>query len=186
VASSHTADESFDREYKDNYDGIDWSRFQRFMKPPTTSRSTPSWIYQHGYCVVLRSDMETVHFVCKFCHVHKYIAAGLPGVYLAAATTGAARHLEDMRPSHGHLRPGRAREGQQASPLRRMFNSGITVSQAIANELSNFNIQRFRLAAVGWLVDNNHPLSEFEKPAFRDMIAAANPQRRRFGRVTTV
>jgi hypothetical protein len=57
-----------------------------------------------------------------------------------------------------------------------MFNAGNTVSQAVANELSNFNIQRFRLAAVGWLVDNNHPLSEFEKPAFRDMIAAANPQ----------
>jgi hypothetical protein len=50
------------------------------------------------------------------------------------------------------------------------------VPQEVANELSNFNIQRFRLAAVGWLVDNNHPLSEFEKPAFRDMIATANPE----------
>jgi hypothetical protein len=50
------------------------------------------------------------------------------------------------------------------------------VPQDVANELGNFNIQRFRLAAVGWLVDNNHPLSEFEKPAFRDMIAMANPE----------
>jgi hypothetical protein len=57
-----------------------------------------------------------------------------------------------------------------------MFDAGIAVSQAVANELSNFSIQRFRLAAVGWLVDNNHPISEFEKPAFRSMIAAANPQ----------
>ena len=48
--------------------------------------------------------------------------------------------------------------------------------QDVANELSNFSIQRFRLAAVGWLVDNNHPLSEFEKPAFRHMIAMANPE----------
>jgi hypothetical protein len=55
-----------------------------------------------------------------------------------------------------------------------MFDAGIAVSQAVANELSNFSIQRFRLAAVGWLVDNNHPISEFEKPAFRSMIAAAN------------
>jgi len=140
VASSHTADEPFDREYEDNYDGIDWSHLQRFMKPPTTSRCTVSWIHQHGYRVVLRSDVETVYFVCKFCHVHKYINAGLPSVHPAAATTGAARYLEDMRPGYGHLRPGRAREGQQASPLRRMFNFGITVSQAVANELSNFNI----------------------------------------------
>lgn len=48
--------------------------------------------------------------------------------------------------------------------------------QQVANELGNFNIQRFRLAAVGWLVDNNHPLSEFKEPAFRDMIAMANPE----------
>ena len=176
VASSHTTDEPFDGEYEDNYDGIDWSRLPRFMKPATTSRRTPSWIYQHGYRVVLRSDMETVYFVCNFCHIHKYIDAGLSGVYPSAATTGAARHLEEIRPGHGHVRPGKARESYQPSPLRRMFSAGITVSQAVANELSNFSIQRFRLTAVEWLVDNNHPISEFEQPAFRSMIASANPQ----------
>jgi hypothetical protein len=55
-----------------------------------------------------------------------------------------------------------------------MLKAGVSVPQAIANELSNFNIQRFRLAAVGWLVDNNHLLSKFEKLAFRDIIATAN------------
>jgi hypothetical protein len=30
-----------------------------------------------------------------------------------------------------------------------MLKAGVSVPQAIANELSNFNIQRFRLAAVG-------------------------------------
>ena len=140
VASSHTTDKPFNREYEDNYDGIDWSRLPRFMKPATTSRRTPSWIYQHGYRVVLRSDMETVYFVCNFCHIHKYIDAGLSGVYLSAATTGAARHLEEIRPGHGHVRPGKARESYQPSPLRRMFSAGITVSQAVANKLSNFSI----------------------------------------------
>jgi hypothetical protein len=38
----------------------------------------------------------------------------------------------------------------------------LPVSQAVANQLSGFNIQSFRLAAVGWLIKNNHPLSEFE------------------------
>jgi hypothetical protein len=50
------------------------------------------------------------------------------------------------------------------------------VPQEVANELGNFNIRRFMLAAVGWFVDNNHPLSEFEKPAFRDRIAMVNPE----------
>ncbi|KAF7445679.1 hypothetical protein PtrM4_054120 [Pyrenophora tritici-repentis] len=54
-------------------------------------------------------------------------------------------------------------------------NSG-KVSQTAANELLGFNTQRFRMEAVSWLVENNHPLSEFESPAFRRLIAAANPQ----------
>jgi hypothetical protein len=32
------------------------------------------------------------------------------------------------------------------------------------------------MAAVSWLVENNHPLSEFESPAFRRLITAANLQ----------
>jgi hypothetical protein len=45
VASSHTADEPFDGDFEDNYEGIDWSRLLRFMKPPASSRRRPSWIY---------------------------------------------------------------------------------------------------------------------------------------------
>ncbi|KAI1560945.1 hypothetical protein PtrEW13061_012239, partial [Pyrenophora tritici-repentis] len=37
-------------------------------------------------------------------------------------------------------------------------------------------VDRFRYAAVTWLVDNNHPLREFETPAFRQMIEFANPE----------
>jgi hypothetical protein len=48
------------------------------------------------------------------------------------------------------------------------------VSQKVANELAGFNTQRFRLAAVSWLVENNHPLSEFETPAFRRLLEASN------------
>jgi hypothetical protein len=52
---------------------------------------------------------------------------------------------------------------------------GKPILQAVANKLSSFNIHRFRLAAVRWLIENNHPLSEFEKPAFRRLIRLANP-----------
>ncbi|CAN9419193.1 unnamed protein product [Alternaria alternata] len=57
IASSNVADEAaerIDQTFEDNYDGIDWLRLPRLTKPLTTSRRKPSWIYQHGYCVVLR------------------------------------------------------------------------------------------------------------------------------------
>jgi hypothetical protein len=37
-----------------------------------------------------------------------------------------------------------------------------------------FDCQVFRYAAVAWLVDGNHPLSGFRKPAFRQMLKSAN------------
>ncbi|KAI0569226.1 Dimer-Tnp-hAT domain-containing protein, partial [Pyrenophora tritici-repentis] len=35
---------------------------------------------------------------------------------------------------------------------------------------------RFRLAAIIWLVENNHPITQFEQPAFRAMLTFANPE----------
>lgn len=179
IASSNVADEAaerLDQNFEDNYDSIDWLRLPRFTKPLTTSRRKPSWIYQHGYRVVLLTDPEQVFWVCRYCHIHKYIDAGRGGVFPAAATAQAARHLCELRPGHSHQLPGKPRSVVNEGSIRSLFKSGVPVSQEVANELGHFDIQRFRLAAVGWLVDNNHPLSEFEKPAFRDMIAMANPE----------
>jgi hypothetical protein len=50
------------------------------------------------------------------------------------------------------------------------------ISQSVANEIGHFNVQRFRLAAVKWLVDNNIPLSQFGQPNFWEMIKFANPE----------
>ncbi|KAI0603642.1 hypothetical protein TUN205_12148, partial [Pyrenophora tritici-repentis] len=50
---------------------------------------------------------------------------------------------------------------------------------AVANELTNFNIQEFRLAAVTWLVENNLPLSQFESSSFRNMIQLASVEAER-------
>jgi type IV pilus biogenesis protein CpaD/CtpE len=52
--------------------------------------------------------------------------------------------------------------------------STTSVSQTVANELVGFSTHRFRLAAVDWLVENNHPLSEFKTLAFRRLLAVAN------------
>jgi hypothetical protein len=43
-----------------------------------------------------------------------------------------------------------------------------------ANNAGNFDVQAFKLAAVSWLVENNHPLREFETPAFKKILAVAN------------
>jgi hypothetical protein len=117
-----------------------------------------------------------VFWVCRYCYIHKYINAGRSGVFPAAATIQAARHLCELQPGYSHQLPGKPRSVVNEGSIRSLFKSGVLVPHEVANELSNFNIQRFRLAAVGWLVDNNYPLSEFEKPAFRDMIATANPE----------
>ncbi|KAJ6191995.1 hypothetical protein J3E72DRAFT_204816, partial [Bipolaris maydis] len=103
VASSNVADEAaerLDQNFEDNYDSIDWLRLSRFTKPLITSRRKPSWIYQHGYRFVLLTDLEQVFWVCRYCHIHKYIDAGRGGVFPAAATTQAARHLCELRPGH--------------------------------------------------------------------------------------
>ncbi|KAI1676349.1 hypothetical protein KJE20_14078, partial [Pyrenophora tritici-repentis] len=163
VASSSVADkaaERLDQNFEDNYDSIDWLRLPRFTKPLITSRRKPSWIYQHGYRVILLTDPEQVFWVCRYCHIHKYIDAGRGGVFPAAATTQAARHLCELRPGHSHQLPSKPRSVVNEGSIRSLFKSKVPVPQEVANELGNFNIQRFRLAA----------------PAFRDMIAIANPE----------
>jgi hypothetical protein len=55
-------------------------------------------------------------------------------------------------------------------------SKGIKVGQEIANELGNFDIQRFQLAAITWLVGKNHTLSKFKKPDFRAMLGFAKPE----------
>ena len=61
--------------------------------------------------------------------------------------------------------------------LRAIIKHGrVKITQDLANELAGFNCQEFRLAAVDWLVENNHPLSEFTTPAFCRILKAANPE----------
>jgi hypothetical protein len=186
VASVAAADDAStvfgDAHLQDNFDGIDWSRLPRFMIPPTNPRSRRSWIYRHGYRVALISDPSRVFFICHYCHARKIIDCGGSGAFETTLSTScSARHLEARKAGHGHRAPGRpAHFRQQDSYLRRAFNAADgSLSQATANSLSGFNTQRFRLAAVRWLVENNHPLREFETPAFQQLIAAANPDAER-------
>ncbi|KAG9379739.1 Dimer Tnp hAT domain containing protein [Pyrenophora tritici-repentis] len=95
------------------------------------------------------------------------------------STSNAINHLAQKLLGHGYDRKGKLDSitlprGQ--TTLKMMTEGGVDVPQGVANELGNFDVQRFRYAAVTWLVDNNHPLREFETPAFRQMIEFANPE----------
>jgi hypothetical protein len=41
--------------------------------------------------------------------------------------------------------------------------------------MGSFDQQRFRMAAMMWLVERNHPLRELGSPYLREMIELANP-----------
>jgi hypothetical protein len=42
--------------------------------------------------------------------------------------------------------------------------------------MGNFDAQGFCMAAVTWLIENNHPLRKFETAVFRSMMEFANPE----------
>jgi hypothetical protein len=182
IATIEAGDEAdrdlFDGRFADNFNGIDWTRLPGFMKPLATQKQKKSWIYRHGYRVALIRDPQRIWFVCKYCHLHKTIDLGGSGLFdVTRATTAASAHLHQLTRGHGYYKDGKRpllKAGQRS--LAQMLAAGVEVEQSAANAIGNFNVQRFRLAAVLWLVDNNHPLREFETPAFRAMIEFANPE----------
>jgi hypothetical protein len=148
------------------------------MRPLASVRTKRSWVYRYGWWVALIKDPDRIFFVCCYCHEHKLIKCGARGIYeTTKAPSSAARYLKEKRRGHGYTAPNKPTIVSQESVLGRVLKDGkICVSQAVANEFSGFNTQRFRLAAVGWLVENNHLLSEFKLLAFRRLIAMASPE----------
>jgi hypothetical protein len=149
-----------------------------YCKPVATQKQRKSWVYRYGYRVALIKDPDRLFFVCRYCHQHKWIDAGQGSIYKTTLSTStSARHLKQLRRGHSLAAPGITHSATKAGKggLRAILKATtVKVSQSLANELRGFNCQAFRHAAVAWLVDGNHPLSEFEKPAFRQMLEAAN------------
>jgi hypothetical protein len=174
IVDNSAEDGGFDAHLEDNFDNIEWSRLLGYIKPLRRRGRGEAGFTATGWRVALLKDPDCIFFVCRYCHKHWHKS----GVYEAMwSPTSAARHLEERKHGHGHRAPGKAAVVGQGSVLRRVLKDGkITVAQATANELSGFNTTRFRLAAVTWLVDSNHPLSEFKRPSFRTMLAMANPE----------
>jgi hypothetical protein len=177
-AAKTAMDKGFDAHLEDNFKGIDWARLPQYMRPLASVRTKRSWVYCYGWRVTLIKDPDRIFLVCCDCHEHKLMKCGACGIYeTTKVPLSAARHLKEKRRGHGYTAPNKLTIVSQESVLGRVLKDGkICVSQAVANEFSGFNTQRFRLAAVGWLVENNHPLSEFKSLAFRRLIAMASPE----------
>ncbi|KAK1912669.1 hypothetical protein P3342_004605 [Pyrenophora teres f. teres] len=89
-----------------------------------------------------------------------------------ATLAPSSEAADDAKPGHRLVAPGKT---PVASVYNALTTARVPISQAVANQINGFSKQRFRFAAVDWLVANNHPISEFETPAFRRLIAIANP-----------
>ncbi|KAF7572495.1 hypothetical protein PtrM4_074000 [Pyrenophora tritici-repentis] len=174
VAASGAASEAVDEGFvwvEDKYDGFNWSRYPKHCKPPTSLSNRASW---SSYRIALRSDVAKVTWICHYCYKHKFTTVGRGIHDVSQSPSAPARHLGEDKKGHG-LKPPSKRTTvapRKETLLERALQKGC--SQAVANELTNFNIQEFRLAAVTWLVENNLPLSQFESSSFRNMIQLAS------------
>ncbi|KAG9388727.1 Dimer-Tnp-hAT domain containing protein [Pyrenophora tritici-repentis] len=182
VAASGAASEAVDEGFvwvEDKYDGFNWSRYPKHCKPPTSLSNRASWVYSHSYRIALRSNVAKVTWICHYCYKHKFTTVGRGIHDVSQSPSAPARHLGEDKKGHG-LKPPSKRTTvapRKETLLERALQKGC--SQAVANELTNFNIQEFRLAAVTWLVENNLPLSQFESSSFRNMIQLASVEAER-------
>ncbi|KAG9382228.1 Dimer-Tnp-hAT domain containing protein [Pyrenophora tritici-repentis] len=164
VAASGAASEAVDEGFvwvEDKYDGFNGLGIQ-------------PWLSHR-----LAQQRRKVTWICHYCYKHKFTTVGRGIHDVSQSPSAPARHLGEDKKGHG-LKPPSKRTTvapRKETLLERALQKGC--SQAVANELTNFNIQEFRLAAVTWLVENNLPLSQFESSSFRNMIQLASVEAER-------
>ncbi|KAG9382290.1 Dimer-Tnp-hAT domain containing protein [Pyrenophora tritici-repentis] len=168
VAASGAASEAVDEGFvwvEDKYDGFNWSRYPKHCKPPTSLSNRASWVYSHGYRIALRSNVAKSRGSATI---------AISTISISASTSSRRRQERSWLEASSKRTTVAPRK---ETLLERALQKGC--SQAVANELTNFNIQEFRLAAVTWLVENNLPLSQFESSSFRNMIQLASVEAER-------
>jgi hypothetical protein len=164
-----------DSHMADNFDGISWDRLPQYGKPLRVLKHKKSWVYEYGYRVTLLSDPNRTFWVCRVCHMNNW-AFNRVIHETTLSTSSAIKHMSINRAGHQRNAKGEPARISGQTSLKFAVNSGLKLTQDLANSMGNFDVHGFRYAAVTWLVDNNHPLREFETPAFKEMIAYANPE----------
>lgn len=172
------SDNDFEAEFRDDFTGIHWDRLPYHCKPIRTLKQKKSWVFKHGYRVALLKDMARTYWVCKYCHQHRITSVKYT-YEVTKSTTAVLNHLALPRIGHSYNRSGtKVHHVHQSGQATIGFcnSRGLVVDQAVANQLSGFDVQGFRFATIRWLADNNHPIRELETTAFQQMIAYANPE----------
>jgi hypothetical protein len=141
--------EAFDVHLEDSFDGLEWSRLPKYMKPVTIHQKRKSWVYRYGYRFALRKLPSRIYWVCHYCYQHKYTDIGRGIYYTLGACSAAAPRLAEDKPGHRITAPNKPPIVKQNSVSSALKDGKLPVSQSVANELGCFNIQRFRLTAVG-------------------------------------
>jgi hypothetical protein len=113
TADGDTSDDTDEGGFNDNivdtFDGIDWTRLQRYCKLLASQTQLKSWVYRHGYRVTLLANPKKIFFVCRYCHQRKHTNVKLGGIYNTIdSTSTTTRHLKQTRPGHGLVAPGKA------------------------------------------------------------------------------
>jgi hypothetical protein len=142
-----------------------------------TAGQRPSWIFRHGYCVALLKDPTQIWLICRFCHQKKILDYGGASAYnVALATSSATKYLAQNKAGHRLTKDGVSKPLLSGGrTIAQLVAQGVEVPQDVANAIGSFDQQQFQIAAVVWLVENNHPIREFILPLFREMIELANP-----------
>jgi hypothetical protein len=113
--------------------------------------------------------------MCKVCHLRYNKTCS--GIYDTTTSPSiAARHLNTAHHIYNSDKPAAPVASTTDHTLRSYYKAGGKVPQDVHNALTGFDVQPFRFKAVTWLVKGNYSLSEFERPDFRAMLEAANPE----------
>lgn len=157
-----------------NYDGIDWDRLKAYQRPYKALERNPSFIYKYGYRLQHRVS-KRIYWECAYCHQRS-----IPGgrFDITTATSASKRHLAENKTGHGYDKHGEItfETKKRKATVLELLHDRHTISQGLANDfIGGFNAKRFKQSVIEWITANNHPLREVETPAFRSMIAAANP-----------
>jgi hypothetical protein len=135
-----------DSHMANNFDGINWQCLSQYCKPLRTQKHKKSWVYNYGYRVALRTDMNRIFWICRACHQNKWI--GNKYIYeMTASTSGAIKHLGIKKALHN-----RDNKGNLATPTRPANGqttldfpgcTGVKVTQHVANAIGTSTYKAF-------------------------------------------
>jgi hypothetical protein len=112
-----------------------------------TQKRPKSWIYRYGYRVALRSNLNELYFVCKYCHKRRSVDGILK---VTQSTSSAINHLRQLKAGHNITSNGlkALQRAPDQQSLAIVAESGVNISQEFVNVIGAVNVQAFRYAVV--------------------------------------